>query len=190
MAHHLASLILAAENEATAEKQIAARTKVEQLILQLWQQRANLPGNADPMTRYQSALTTLELMSPNAMPWRRNSAVKLHALAAELYENVNNLTYGVILSEVGPEMPRTEYEDLAYSFLSDTEQRIQQLLRSLSIKTVLYGADSSKTIELASIDERVRLSIEALVVKTAKILEQLATELSQKSISPENTDEP
>jgi hypothetical protein len=184
MAHHLARLILEADDASPAQKRNAARKKAEQLILQLWEQRASLPAHADPMTRYKSALTTLESLSSNAAPWQRNSAVKLHSLVADLHDSVSKLIYGVLLSEMAPEMPRKEYEDLAVSFLSHTEQRIHQLLGRLSI--VLQEADTElpPSVE-TSTEERVRASMKSLTSKAARTLEKIGSRnLQEKPTRP------
>jgi hypothetical protein len=186
MAHHLAGLIREADDASTAQKRNAARKKAEQLILQLWEQRASLPGHADPMTRYKSALTTLELLSSNAAPWQHNSAVKLHSLVADLHESVRKLISGIVLSQVAPELPRKEYEDLAVSFLSDIEQRIHQLLGRLSIVLQEEDTELLPTVE-TSTEERVRASIKSLTSKAARTLEKIAQELTGKTDASDNS---
>ena len=44
--------------KASKEERAAARKAVEKLIIELWRQRANLPGHADPMARYEKVLAT------------------------------------------------------------------------------------------------------------------------------------
>jgi hypothetical protein len=50
MAHYLAELIDIAENGATEEVRNQAKDKASQIILQLWELRQSLPGNAYPLS--------------------------------------------------------------------------------------------------------------------------------------------
>lgn len=56
MAHYLAELIDAAENDETEEKRNQAKDKACQIILQLWEKRQTLPGNAYPLSELKEFL--------------------------------------------------------------------------------------------------------------------------------------
>jgi hypothetical protein len=183
MSHHLAGLMHAAENEGTARKSFAARSKAEKLILQLWEQRAALPGGADPMARYKAALSLLDLLSPAAVPWQRHSAVKLHAHVATLHDNVSKLIYGVLLADMKRELPKAKFEALAVNFLSHTEQRLHQLLSGLSIQIVVHGDEEAapQPPVPASTEHRIRASLKSISADAEKALAQISKELSNTS---------
>lgn len=180
MAHHLAGLMQAAEGETTAKKRTAARTKAAGLILQLWAQRADLPGAADPMARYKTALSLLELLSPSTAPWQRNSAVKLHAHVAALHDNVSKLIYGLLLADMKRELPKAKFDALAVQFLSVTERRLHEMLGSLSIQMVVHG-DEKTALQPpvpASTEHRIRDSLKSIAADAEKALAQIVKELN------------
>lgn len=180
MSHHLAGLMQATESETTAKKRTAARTRAEKLILQLWAQRSDLPGAADPMARYKTALSLLELLSPNTAPWQRNSAVKLHARVAALHDNVSKLIYGVLLADMRRELPKARFEALAVQFLSVTEQRLHQMLSGLSIQMIIRGDEETAPPPPipASTEHRIRAALKSIAADAQKALAEILKELN------------
>jgi hypothetical protein len=179
MAHQLASLMRDAEDAPTEKARSAARKAAQNLIQELWEQRATLPGAADPMARYQRAITTLEVLSPNSLPWQRQSADALHANIAELHEAVSKLIYGVILLDVSSDLPRGEFEKLALPFLERTEQRLVYLLGKLSI-TIADPNEGEKADQPASIEERIAAAQQTLLAKASKALTKLQEQSTKR----------
>lgn len=179
MAHHLASLMREAEVAKTERTRNASRKAAQKLILELWAQRASLPGSADPMARYQRAIATLDALSPNSLPWQRRSADTLQTNIAELHESVSKLIHGLILSEVKSRIPHGKYEKLAEPFLETAEQRLVHLLGNIRIKIADPGAvDIARSS--STTDERLHAALKSLVEKTLGSLGKIREQLTKK----------
>jgi len=181
MAHHLARLMREAEDAKTARSRNAARKAAEKLILELWAQRSSLPGTADPIARYQRAIDTLEVLSQNSLPWRRQSADALHSTIAELHDAVSKLVYGLILSDVESQIPRGKYEELAEPFLETAEERLAYLLGSIRVK-ITDPAAVGKAQARANTTERVHAAMVSLVEKALKSLGNIRQQLAKQDL--------
>jgi hypothetical protein len=154
MAHHLARLMREAEEAGTARQRAMARKAAEKLIIELWAQRASLPGNADPMARYERALAIIDRLSPDGFPSGRHSANAMHGAAAELNEAVSKLLYSVILGEMKHDVPLGEFEDFALPFLDHVEQKVLHGFANIRIKIVSPTEDGAESPPI-SIEERI-----------------------------------
>src|SRR5712672_2173190 len=59
MVHHLAELMTASEKAVSPEEQTKATEAAANLILKVWEHRANLPGNVNPMNSFSGVLRVL-----------------------------------------------------------------------------------------------------------------------------------
>ena len=64
MAHYIAELIDNIEKEDDKDEKRRIQQEVFELIIQLWDKRAALPANVDPIKKYQKCLDFLEKISP------------------------------------------------------------------------------------------------------------------------------
>jgi hypothetical protein len=69
LAHHVAELIVTAEQEPNPAKRRKAAEYAVDTILRIWSQRDHLPGNANPFAPYRSILQVLSALSPSADCW-------------------------------------------------------------------------------------------------------------------------
>ena len=69
MAHHLAEVLDEADKSTGSEK-ADAEARAVKLILELWLHRRALPKPVDPLGGLRGAIEVLELLAPDANPWR------------------------------------------------------------------------------------------------------------------------
>lgn len=187
MVHHLARLMRDAEEASTERARTAARKAAQKLILEIWAQRATLPGTADPMARYEKALAMIEQLSPAGFPWHRHSSNAKHSLAAELNEAVSKLLYSMILSETKYDVPQGEFEELALPFLDTVERRVLRGFGNILITVV--DPEQDKGTKPLSIDQRIVAARRTALEQTLRALEKLKALLDQPARDDEHTED-
>jgi len=96
MAHHLAHIIDAAENERTTIPKAQARKEAIEIILKIWAHRSQLPGNANPLAPYNEILNVLSSMRPNANVWAVHRLGRKQKLISELHRILPRLIMGLL----------------------------------------------------------------------------------------------
>lgn len=111
---------------APARREASARAA--DLILRLWERRASLPGNANPLASYRDALTALKTLSPDASPWQVRSGTRTQVLAAEIHGLVCRLV-NLLLADAVPKKKRAPHvPHVAIKSLSRDERNLPQEL--------------------------------------------------------------
>ena len=126
MAHHLADLLNEADNaEGTAKA--AVEDRAVDLVLKLWLHRRALPEAVDPLGGLREVIQVLELLSPDANPWRRYSNPSSHAelLRETFHVLAKVVAMGALL--VGRAEP-TESSQEQVAGLSDEERHLLEML--------------------------------------------------------------
>ncbi|WP_158014545.1 hypothetical protein [Ralstonia solanacearum] len=133
MAHHLAEL-LEKERSTKGKERKEAQDRVVELILKLWSRREDLPGNANPLKRYEHALTMLDRLQTDCAPFYRPARGDFEGVLIEAFGRFNQLIlFGMLLS--WPQRPNDVDLGEAGQFLDPEEKRfadaLAQWLRSL-----------------------------------------------------------
>lgn len=84
LAHHLAELMVEAENE-TGPTQAEAEARATDIILRLWAKRRDLPAAADPLGGYRRAIEVLSRLRPEQNPW---TAYAHHGGLEQVFHNL------------------------------------------------------------------------------------------------------
>jgi hypothetical protein len=172
LAHHVAELISVAEKARQPKEKKAAEDHVVETILKLWQHRATLPGNANPLAPYRNILGILSQMAP--APDRWPTLVPNHPMT-KLYTGFPRLMHALIvrhLPRTGKE--RRESSEIVHKFLESDESR---LLRTFQVKFICIGQeDPAASLNKAhdEFDEVDQLTLK-LIEETIKDLEELRT---------------
>jgi hypothetical protein len=108
MAHHIASLLDAAES-ATGQHASELRRQCASEILKLWGHRSNFPGDDRPLGSLDSVLRTLSKMDPERPEWEAYRAIQTNEevegltgqllSAAELMDKASTHAIRALLSE-------------------------------------------------------------------------------------------
>jgi hypothetical protein len=125
LAHHVAELI----HDVEEAKDIKARNEAAKIatetILKIWDHRANLPGDANPLARYREALQVLLELRPNPDRWPTLDDLSARGVVRNLYRRFPKLMRALVLL---PSV-RAENRDRATSkavrkFLEKDENRL------------------------------------------------------------------
>ena len=126
MAHHLAEL-LEKERSTKGEEHKDAQDRVVELILKLWGRREDLPGNANPLKRYEHALAILDRLQTDSAPFYRPARSDFQGLLIEAFDRFNQLVlFGMLLS--WPQRPNDVDLGEAGPFLDPEEKRFADAL--------------------------------------------------------------
>lgn len=133
MAHHIAELLAAAENEKTATGRARARRKAEDAILRVWEHRAAMPGNAFPLRPYRDVIAVLDRLRPGRHPFGYagfgdRTEREGHAIA--LFDTMARLVIALLLMKLPSEAVRTAGDTVAVDAMSPEEQQVLAAIRA------------------------------------------------------------
>lgn len=98
LAHHLAEVMLAAENAEGAEREVAQQRAIE-LILRVWSRRHDMPGRANPLKGLENVIAILRLLKSDAWPYTRAATPTVERLLKKAFEGLQHIVaHGVILA--------------------------------------------------------------------------------------------
>ena len=128
MAHHLAETMKSAEVADEANKE-RLEEKAVSLILELWANRRDLPGNAYPLAKLGEAIAVLNRLHSVALPFRRQSTNELEDLLWRVFNALQVVViHGTLVATRAGNVPDdfesqttflTEEENYAYDVLKD-----------------------------------------------------------------------
>jgi hypothetical protein len=102
MVHHLAELMTAAEKAVSPEEQTKATEAAANLILKVWEHRANLPGGVNPMNSFSGVLRVLNHLNARDNPWADRPGTPYQVLGAKIYRELKRITVGLLLVDTLP----------------------------------------------------------------------------------------
>lgn len=134
MAHHVAELIHAAENESDKRRKGQARKDACTAILKIWENRFHLPGQVHPLSHYKEILETLATMRKSATVWDRRGGNEDIKAARQLQRLSSQLETGILALEItkkslGMGMRKKAAEEM----LSSVERSLLQDMRTLAV---------------------------------------------------------
>lgn len=131
LAHHVAELIVDAERGRDGKTRKEASDRAVDTILKIWQHRAIVPGNANPLAPYRNILQILSELNPASNYWAAHRGS--HRLAA-LYRLFLRLYRTLLLRE----LPQTgkgssKSRETVRKFLAPEEGQIMILIQRLGV---------------------------------------------------------
>ncbi|MCW5875096.1 MAG: hypothetical protein KIS88_10665 [Anaerolineales bacterium] len=153
MAHLLAEKINEAKLEMSKQKRQSAQNEAVKLISNIWKQRANLPGNAYPLSRYKDAVNRVESFDKENNPFsyaRARKADAIDSLSAGLFDKFNVLIIGLLLVVVDWE--GISSQAIAKEALSLEERKVLRTYEELEERFRLM-LDSKSPIQLLQPNE-------------------------------------
>lgn len=159
-AHHVAKLMVTAEQQTNPAKKKKATEQAVDTILRIWGQRDHLPGNANPFAPYRNILQILSALIPARNPW--SGHIPNHPIT-DLYRRFLRLIQTLLVLQ----LPRSgkgsrEARKVVHKFLEDDESRLLQMLQ---VRIRILGIDDEKK-DAEPEDDFVR--VERLAVKLIK----------------------
>ena len=124
---HLAELIDASENGETEDERKEARKSAVETVLKIWERRASLPGNANPLARYKDVLKILDRVQSDNFPFMsllKQADVKIEELIGSIYNELLHLFLTVLLMRLPPGYEPEKAESVAVNALSEEELKI------------------------------------------------------------------
>lgn len=127
LTHHVAELMVAAEQESNPAKKKEAAAQAVDTILRIWSQRDHLPGNANPFAPYRNILQILTALNPARESW--HSHIPDHSIV-NLYRRFPRLIKALLVLQ----LPRSgkgsrEARKVVHQFLEADESNLLHLLQ-------------------------------------------------------------
>ena len=189
MAHHLAGLMVMAETDSSVAVRSKARKDATEIILKLWERRANLPGNAYPLAPYKHVLQVLDRLRPTENPFlffNRHENSRLDQLCAELFDNLSRLIISLLLMKVVHQARPAKVDIAAVEALDETElqvwKAIAQWVDLLQIEEESAKPKRTKRMGKSGTDQVNYEEIaESLIKNISTTLAELQSELKKKN---------
>lgn len=187
MAHHLAELIVTAENGSSVAVRSKARKEAAETIIKIWERRANLPSNAYPLAPYKHVLQVLDRLRPaeNPFSYFNRYESKQDQLCAELFDSLTRLIISLLLMKAVPTARPAKVNVAAIEALDETElqvwKAIARWVELLQIEDKSAKPKRTKKIEKSGTDqvnyEEMAIS---LIESISTTLAELQSELKKK----------
>jgi hypothetical protein len=152
LAHHVAELITDAEKAGRFSATTETADRAVETILKIWDHRANLPGNANPLAPYRNVLQTLEELNRRPRVW--STPPKDRSLIG-LYRRFPRLIRALLMREL-PQTGRGSQaaRKLVRQFLDTDESR---LLAALEAQLQVLGQKTAGATPQEPQDEHSQL---------------------------------
>jgi len=188
MAHHVSGLIHRAKRASNPAERAKARKLVTETILKIWEHRKALPGNADPLKSYDNVIKVLDLLCPDANPFKHfgdAENAKRNELAALLFDRLCRLVIAVLLMNRTPARRAAKADSSAMKALYGKEQFILIALQRWS--NILSGPKKHRKARKGKTkNPKVNLNLNEaaleLIDSSAKILAELQSELQKAPV--------
>jgi len=186
MAHHLAELMEEAARESDLELRLKAQNQAVETILRVWERRASLPRNADPLTRYARIVDLLVQLEEPPSPWSCRKRTATQSACLQLFVDMRRLLDAMLTIEgCPPHFLKAPSVDVVAPFQTHSEKELIRLIRELTGKSDLIDHDDPlEALEFAFSTATDQASkVHALAEKIRKhlaALELCAIELSEK----------
>ena len=166
MAHHLAEVMQKAEKAEGGDKE-PAREQVADLILKLWSHRRSLPKGAYPLNNFETVMSVVGRLNPEASPYRWHSSDETEKLLARIFDGLRLVViHGVILISETRGIP-DDLEAVA-PFLEEDERQLIKVIEGW-IDYVKTGLPRPPLVILTE-DEKVDLDLkQAEMVEIEKL---------------------
>ncbi len=133
MAHYLAELIEAAQNEEDEEKKSEHQKHAAQVTMQLWERKASLPRGVDPMEQYSECLSFIvQLLDQtpivNVVFYGQKSEPTLIATVRRLIDNYRLSLQSLTVMHQSEREPKNA---VALENLPEEEQQIVTIIEAL-----------------------------------------------------------
>jgi len=185
MAHHVAELIEEAENASTAAKRLKARKDATKTILEIWEHRVALAGEAYPLEKYKEILMLLDRLRPTNDPFQHfinQRSTKRDKLATDLFDSLTRIIIALLLMKI-PSDKLGEVDSAAVEALDGTEQHIMLAIQQWSgLFVPIYDSPGvegmSKKKGLVKVEDLDKVTLK-LVDKLMASLVQLKAEIGE-----------
>lgn len=157
MAHHVAELMQRADKAADSGERTELRKEIESLILELWKNRAALPGQVDPNKRLAGAIRVLEKFDSTENRFFRHThdGERIEREAMTAGHEISQINLQLALIELAQGMEDHHANETVLP-LSDEDLRLRSQLDSLlehySRRVVFVSSQSEKPQEKSKIE--------------------------------------
>ena len=188
MACHLAELMDTSENGKTENERKEERKIAVETILKIWEHRASLPGNTNPLVRYKDILKILDRVQSDHFPFIpliEQADVKKEELTGSIYNELLHLFLTLLLMRLPPGYEPEKADSVAVNALSEEELKIFIHLsnRHECLRSDSDASDYNSEEDNELLDENLdKLSHQLIGTITEKLID-LRQELKRDNIS-------
>lgn len=176
MAHHVAELMERATKESDPELRRKAQDQAVGTILRIWERRASLPRDADPLKKYARIVDLLVQLEEPPNPWSDRKRTGAETACLQLFVDLRRIL-DVMLTIEGcpPHFLQVASVDAAAPFQTHSEKKLVQLIRELMVKPDLidqedplealestFSSATDITSKVHALAEKIRMHLAAL----------------------------
>ena len=176
MAHHVAELMERATGEPNPELRRKAQDQAVETILKIWERRASLPRDADPLKKYARIVDLLVQLEEPPNPWSDRKRTSAETACLQLFVDLRRIL-DVMLTIEGcpPHFLQVASLDAVAPFQTHSEKKLVQLIRELMAKPDLieqedplealestFSSATDITSKVHALAERIRLHLATL----------------------------
>jgi hypothetical protein len=133
MAHHVAELMVKAAQESDPDLRQKAQDRAVETILKIWERRKTLPGDADPLKRYERVVNLFVQLEEPPKPWGGRNRTSTQAAYLELFLDLRRLVDTILTLEgCSPHFLKTGIVAAVAPFQTDSEKELLSLFRKLT----------------------------------------------------------
>ncbi|WKZ40508.1 MAG: hypothetical protein QY328_00465 [Anaerolineales bacterium] len=180
MAFHLAELINTAENDSSVATRSKARKEATEIIIKLWERRANLPGNAYPLAPYKHVLQVLDRLRPSENPFAyfNRYESKQDQLSVELFDNLTRLVISLLLMKVVPATRPAKANVAAIETLDEAELQVwKSITQWVELLEIEDKSSQAKRTKKADKSHAVQINYEEIAMSLIRSISTTLTEL-------------
>ena len=142
MAHHVAELMERAAKESDPDLRRRAQDQAVETILRIWERRASLPRDADPLKKYARIVDLLAQLEEPPNPWSDRKRTAADTACLQLFVDLRRLL-DVMLTIEGcpPHFLKAASVDAVAPFQTHAEKQLVRLIRDLIGKSDLMDQE-------------------------------------------------
>jgi hypothetical protein len=142
MAHHVAELMEKAAGESDPDSRRKVQDQAVETILRIWERRASLPRDADPLKRYTRIVDLLGQLEEPPNPWSDRKRTGTQTFCLQLFVDMRRLL-DVMLAIEGcpPHFLMAASVDAVAPFQTHSERELVRLIRELTGKSDLIDQE-------------------------------------------------
>lgn len=174
ISHHIAELIHLAKTSNNPQEKQEAENRALTAILLVWEKRRCIPGEIDPIKKYQSVIDVMESYGNENEPfWDRKQLNEPSQSKCDLLNNIKKIVIGTLIVDKINTYPLTEELKLTISqFLEPEENTLIKFFTAMENQLNSYD-EKNQSEEVVTDQAKTSKKLNELIEETIRTLEEM-----------------